>query len=364
VDWIQKYAILLVDYCLAISENDIVLIRSTPLATPLLQAVYAEILKRGAQAEFLLSFEHQDSIFYHNVQPAHIGDMPYFYPYAVDKFTHSLTIDAPYHVKALATVEGDLKAKRQLALSPVKRQLMQKSAEGLFRWALCVYPTESMAVEAGMTLDDFQEFVKNACFLNAQDPMSEWKLLGQRQQKVTDLLNQKSHIRYVCQGTDISFSTLGRKWINSDGKRNMPSGEVFTSPVENSVNGYITFGYPTIYDGQDVSGIYLEVKDGLIHHWKAVVGQAILDTVFQIPGARVFGEAAIGMNLNIQTPIKDILFDEKIGGSIHMAIGASYPEAGGLNQSAIHWDMITDMTNGGQIYADGELVYQNGAFIF
>ncbi len=364
MDWMNRYAQLLVHYCLSVRENDVVLVRSTPLATPLLQPLYAEILACGAQAEFLLTFENQDSIFYNNVQESHIADLPHFYPYSAERFTHSLTIDAPYCVKELARVSSSLKSRRRQAFTEVKRRVMQRSADGEFRWALCVFPTESMATEAGMTVPEFESFVQQACFLHTEDAISAWKDLGKTQQRVTDFLNTKSQIRYVGPGTDISFSTLGRKWINSDGKRNMPSGEVFTSPVETSVNGHITFNYPTLYEGRDVSTISLEVVDGVIMSWSAFQGQDVLDEVFQVPGARVFGEAAIGMNPHIQQPIKDILFDEKIGGSVHMAIGASYPEAGGKNESAVHWDMITDMKNGGHIYADEQLIYKNGLFIF
>ncbi len=364
MEWVNRYAKLLVHYCLDVRPNDMVLIRSTHLATPLLQAVYAEILACGAQAEFLLAFERQESIFYQHVLKDHLGDAPYLYSYAVEKFTHSLMIDAPYDVKELMSVSSLLKSKRRQAFSEVKRCVMQRSASGEFRWVLCVFPTESMASECGMTLSEFQHFVSEACFLHTDDPVAAWKDLGRSQQRVTDFLNSKSLIRYVAPGTDISFSTTGRRWINSDGKRNMPSGEVFTSPVETSVHGYVTFTLPTLYEGRDVSGIYLEVSNGQIVSWTAKEGQDILDDVFQLPGARMFGEAAVGMNPHIQRPIKNILFDEKIGGTAHMAIGASYPEAGGRNESAVHWDMIIDMTHGGQIYADDQLIYQDGIFIF
>ena len=163
--------------------------------------------------------------------------------------------------------------------------------------------------------------------------------------------------------TDISFSTKDRIWINSDGHYNMPSGEVFTGPVEDSVQGHVYFTYPTVYEGADVEGVFLEVDKGVVSTWKADKGQDVLDRVFSIEGARQFGEVAIGTNYSIQRATKNILFDEKIGGSIHMAIGASYPETGGNNESAVHWDMIKDMKTDGQIFADDILIYENGEFI-
>jgi aminopeptidase len=170
-------------------------------------------------------------------------------------------------------------------------------------------------------------------------------------------------VHYLGEGVDIKFSTKGRKWINSDGQTNMPSGEVYTSPVEDSVNGTIHFTFPVIYSGHEIEGITLWVKDGQVEKWEAKRGKQMLDNVFQLPGARYFGEAAIGTNYNIDRFTKNILFDEKIGGTVHMAIGQSYLQTGGKNQSPIHWDLIANMKNGGQIYADGEKIYENGLFL-
>ena len=170
-------------------------------------------------------------------------------------------------------------------------------------------------------------------------------------------------MRYVAEKTDITFSTEGRIWMNSDGQTNMPSGEVYTSPVENAVNGVVHFSYPCLHGGHEVQGATLWVKDGYIERWEAERGQDYLDKVFQIEGTRRFGEAAIGTNYDINKITKNILFDEKIGGSIHMAIGQSYLQTGGKNQSTVHWDMITDMRQGGEVIADGEVIYRNGRFL-
>jgi len=178
------------------------------------------------------------------------------------------------------------------------------------------------------------------------------------------MLNTKSKIQYKSKKTDITFSVAGRTWINSDGRVNMPSGEVFTGPVEDTVNGVVHFDYPSIYLSREVSGVTFEVKDGEIQTWHAERGQEVLDEVMAVEGARYFGEVAIGTNYNVQHPTKNILFDEKIGGTIHMAVGQSYIQTGGKNQSVIHWDLISDMKDGGEIWADEEMVYQNGRFIF
>lgn len=214
-----------------------------------------------------------------------------------------------------------------------------------------------------MSLSEYEAFVFSACKLYSENPMEAWLQVRADQQRIVDHLNQCSTVRYVTEGTDISFSTKGRTWINSDGQNNMPSGEVFTSPVEDSVNGTVRFSYPGLYQGHEVEEVALSVKDGHIEKWEARRGKEFLDRIFQTPGARRFGEAAIGTNYDIQRMTKNILFDEKIGGTMHMAIGQSYLQCGGKNESSVHWDMITDMTHGGEVWADGELIYQNGKFL-
>jgi aminopeptidase len=241
---------------------------------------------------------------------------------------------------------------------------MYRSSQKLLRWALCVYPTPSAAKECGMSLNEYTNFVSHACGLHLENPITHWLEVHQNQQRIVDFLNRRNKIRFVGpNGTDITFSADERIWINSDGHRNMPSGEVFTSPIEDSAEGQIYFSYPTIHEGQDVEGVTLRYEKGLLVEWHAKIGQSALDDAFSIEGSRRVGEIAIGTNKHIQRGTKNILFDEKIAGSIHMAVGASYPETGGLNQSALHWDLITDMRHGGQIYSDGKLIYENGHFL-
>ncbi|HHB52662.1 MAG TPA: aminopeptidase, partial [Saprospiraceae bacterium] len=184
------------------------------------------------------------------------------------------------------------------------------------------------------------------------------------QQAAVDLLNKREFIQYKGEGIDISFKTTGRIWMNSDGQTNMPSGEVYTSPVEDSVNGVVQFTYPAIFQGHEVEGVTLWVKDGYVEKWEAKRGNEFLTQILKTEGARRFGEAAIGTNYDINRFTKNILFDEKIGGTIHMALGQSYLQTGGQNKSSVHWDMIAGMQNGGEIWADGEKIYQNGRFVF
>ena len=352
------------NYCLYLSKGERVLVRSTTLAEPLLPFIYAEILKVGAIPEFQLSFKGQKKAFYHHANEQQLSSPSVFYSHAIHHFDAVLTIDAPHNLHDTKDIPSSLKKMHQEALAEVKKTFMSRSAKKELKWALCMFPTQALADETGMSLEEYQRFVFDACYLYSTNPEAEWKALGARQQRYVDLLNTKTQFQFIGPKTNISFSTKGRIWINSDGKRNMPSGEVFTSPVEESVNGTIFFSYPSSHLGQDVENVTFTVENGIITKWHAEIGQDVLDNVFSIPGSRMFGEAAIGTNTQIQKATKNILFDEKIGGSIHMAVGASYPETGGKNESSVHWDLITDMKDGGKILADGECIYENGVFVF
>ncbi len=214
-----------------------------------------------------------------------------------------------------------------------------------------------------MSTSEYAEFVYSACFLNEADPIGKWRQLDSSQQKIADYLMNRERFRYVGRDINISFSAKGRKWISAAGTKNMPCGEVFTSPVEDSVSGKVRFSYPGFYLGQEIEDITLEIKDGLVIKWDAKKGKPLLDKIMEIPGARQFGEAAVGTNTGIKKFTKNMLFDEKLAGTVHLALGASIPETGGKNESAIHWDMLADMNDGGEIYADRELIYKNGRFI-
>lgn len=360
---LQKYAHLLVHYCLEIKPGEKLYITTTTLAEPLLREVYREAIHVGAYVEYHMSFKEQNSIF---ISEANDDQLDYIYPAYKEMmatFDAYLVIRAPYDVREDQGNDPQKTARRQKALFAVNQIYTERIADRSLKRCLCQYPTRTAAQEAGMSLEEYQDFVYNACHLSAENPAAEWRKVGEMQQGATDYLNHCDQIRYINKRSDISFSVKGRTWINSDGKANMPSGEVFTGPIENSVNGYIYFNYPIVYMGHEVEGVTLEVQNGRVEKWNAGKGQLFLDEIFNIDGARYFGEVAIGTNYNINKITKNILFDEKIGGSVHMAIGQSYKQTGGVNQSPIHWDMITDMQDGGEIWADGKLIYQNGQFL-
>lgn len=361
-DIYTKYADLLVNYCLSICSGEKVLVRATDLATPLLQPLYAKLLSKGAFVEFQISFENEEMLLYENGNTDQIKYISSLYKEAVESYDAILTILSSHNINALKGVESNSLKARQEAITDIKKIFMSRSAVGDLRWALCLFPTKSSAKASGMSLSEYQHFVFESCGLFSDSPKDNWLKLSDIQAQIVNDLNETDIIRYKNSKTDISFSTKNRVWINSDGKRNMPSGEVFTSPVEDSVNGVIYFDYPSYYQGSLLKGVTLTVENGYVISWEAEKGKDTLDRLFAIEGARYFGEAAIGTNYCIQKATKNILFDEKIGGTVHMAIGASYPETGGKNESSVHLDFIASMKHG-VIEADGEVIYKNGSFV-
>jgi len=359
----EKYANLLVNYSLKLKKNDRLLILSSYLAEPLVKEVYKEAIKKGALPETMIKLNGLDKIFYDHADSEQLNHTSQLYKYAVDNFEAILNIISPFNLKELESTDPEKKKTVNIAMTDVKKTFLKRASTKDLRWTLCVFPTDSAAQESKMSLSEYENFVYKACFLDKEDPIKEWQNLHKFQESIVTHLNKCKKVQYKSSDLDITFSTEGRKWINSSGTNNMPSGEVFTSPVENSVNGHVRYSYPGIFLGQEIEDISLEVKDGEVIKWNAKKGQKLLDQVFEIPNSKYFGEVAVGTNKLIDKFTRNMLFDEKIGGTIHMALGASYPETGGKNECSIHWDLLADMSNGGEIYADGELVYKNGEFI-
>lgn len=360
---LEKYAHLLVHYCLEIKAGERLYISSTTLAEPLIREVYRAAMKAGASVEINMAFREQEKIYLDLADENQIAHISPLQKEAMENYDAYLVIRAPFNLKETQNVDPNQRKLRSEALAEINKTYYTRTADRSLKRSLCQYPTQASAQEAGMSLEEYQHFVFNACNLYADDPKSEWLKVRVTQQKIVDYLNKSDQIQYKSSKTNISFSVKNRIWMNSDGQTNMPSGEVYTGPIENTVNGTVHFDYPSIYMGQEVHNITLWVEDGVVVKWQAERGQEVLDEVMKIDGANQFGEVAIGTNYNIQRATKNILFDEKIGGTIHMAVGQSYIQTGGKNKSSVHWDMISDMKQGGQIYADGKLIYENGKFL-
>ncbi len=361
---LNRYAKLLVNYCLELNKGEKLLIRSTTLAEPLVREIYREALSVGAVPDTILNFREQNRLLLSMGNKEQLEYISPLYQKAIESYDAFLHIRAPFNLKEDQNLDSNNQKYRQQALQSLLDTYFERTGTRDLKRSLCQFPTLANAQAAEMSLEEYENFVFGACKLFEKDPIQSWVEVRKQQQRIVDKLSQHTVFRYKNASTDISFHTEGRTWINSDGQTNMPSGEVYTSPVEDSVNGVIHFTYPAIYQGHEVEDVTLWVKEGLVEKWEARRGKAFLDHIFSIKGARRFGEAAIGTNYGIDKLTKNILFDEKIGGTVHMAIGQSYLQAGGKNISAVHWDMITDMSEDGLIYADDEVIYEKGKFVF
>lgn len=361
---LNKLAQLLVNYSTKVKPGEYVFVSSDEAALPWMQEVVKEAVKAGAHVEYHMGSEDiRETILKHSSEEQ-LKMEDYMLTKVLEKADVWLSAWGGRNTRALSNIPGEkIKASTQGA-SGWRKIYSERMGNGSLRWCGTQYPTQSDAQEASMSLSDYEDFVYGAGLLNYENPVAEWKRISAEQDRWIKYLDTKKELHFLSEGTDIQVKIEGRKWINCDGRENFPDGEIFTSPVEDSIDGYITFSFPSIYMGQEVEGIRLEVAKGKVVKAEAKVGEDLLKSLLATDeGSNLFGEVAIGTNYGIKNFTKNILFDEKIGGTIHMAVGDSMPEAGGRNRSAVHWDMICDMRNGGKILADGELFYENGEFI-
>ena len=351
------FARLLAGYCLEVEPKQQIVLRSTTLAAPLLLELQREILERDAWPLLRVELPGQTAGFYTHARDIHLdGYAPLAFEEA-KKAHASLAIQAPENTRALANIDPERMRRAALGRQPVRQQALKR------RWCLTVWPTEALAQEAGLSLAAFEGVVERALFLDRPDPVAAWGGLRQFQARLIDRLSTAREIRIEAEGTDLTLSVKGRTWVNSDGRRNMPSGEVFTGPHERSANGTVRFDVPSSPAGVHVQGVELVFRDGEVVEARADQGDEHLQRALATDdGARRLGELGIGTNFGIDRPVGTILFDEKIGGTVHLALGRSYPETGGRNVSALHWDLICDLRRGGRLSADGEVIQEDGSF--
>jgi aminopeptidase len=345
-----RFAALLCDWCLGVSPGQYVMVNSTPLADPLLAALYTAILDRDAWPVMRVSSPSWLAAFYAHARARHLDGYSAVDMADVEAIDSVVGIDAPRNAAELAGVDPTLISRQSAARRPIQEVILSQK-----RWAGTLWPVPALAQQAAMSEADYGAFVNRALFLDQDDPIAAWTALSAHQAKLIDKLAPAREIRIEAEGTDITLDVSGRTWINSDGKRNMPSGEVFTGPHERSAQGTISFTIPTGPRGVTVTGVRLTFEQGKVVEATAEQGQEYLDAQLATDdGARFLGEIGIGTNVGVDVPTGHILFDEKMAGTVHLAIGRSYPESGGTNVSSVHWDMICDLRQGGRITADGE----------
>jgi aminopeptidase len=352
-----RFADLLCGYCLEVAPRQQVLVRSTTLAAPLLLELQRAILEREAWPLLRVELPGETAAFYAHAREAHLDGVPRLAVEEARRIDASLGIHAPSDPLELAGVDPGRIARVARARRELREHTMNR------RWCSTLWPTEAGAQRAGMALEDFEAFVARALLLTEADPAAAWGRQRAFQARLIERLAKAREVRVEAEGTELTLSVAGRTWVNSDGRRNMPSGEVFTGPVEDSAEGTVRFEVPSGPPGRDVRGVQLTFRAGQVVDARAEVGEEHLLAALETDdGARRLGELGIGTNFGIDRPVGAILFDEKIGGTVHLALGRSYPETGGRNVSALHWDLICDLRRGGRLLADGEVVQQDGRF--
>jgi aminopeptidase len=364
---IKKFAHILVDHSAQIVAGDRVLIEGTTAAAPLIEALYETILERGGHPYPSMELPEQQAIFYQHANEEQLSHTPIFKKLAYDEFESRFRIHSLTDTRSLSNVDPEKQALRSNATSIILETQMRRGAANEFKWVTTLFPTEAYAKEAGMGLKKFQDFVFSAVHADdkTEDPVAYWKQIKKDQQEIIDRFEGGDKVILRGPNVDLRLSIKGRKFVNAHGRNNMPDGEIYTGPVENSVDGWVHFTFPAIIQGRVVEGIELNFVEGQVMHAKASKNEDFLQKMLETDkGARYIGEFAIGTNNDINRFTGNILFDEKIGGTFHTALGAGYPETGSKNTSQIHWDMICDLRKDSEIILDNEVVYKDGEFVF
>ena len=367
---VQKYAKILVEHSTHVGPGDRILIEATTAAEPLVRELFIQILEQGGIPHPLVALPgmmpfSQDEQYLTYAKDSQLDFVPTFYKLAYEQFEGRIRIHSATNTRGTTNIDPLKTQRRSKALGSITEAQMRRGGEGKFKWVTTLYPTDAYAQDAGMSLKEYEDFVFNAVHAQEADPIAYWNGTATEQQKAIDFLSDKSQVVLRGPNVDLTLSIKGRKFNNSIGIFNMPDGEIFTGPVEDSVNGWVKFTYPAIYGGVAVEGAELTFSNGRVERATADKNQDYLLKMLESDaGSRYLGEFAIGTNRDIDRFTGNILFDEKIGGSFHMALGAGYPETGSKNKSAIHWDMICDLRKDSQITADGRPFYEDGQFVF
>lgn len=360
---VEKLAQTLVDYSVRVKPGDWVVIFANPLAEELAGEVLRHTLRAGGNPTLLSGLGSTQRIFFEEANDEQLKWLSPFDSLPFEKADVFINLDASENTRSLSMVDSQKQQARSAARREIMQAYMRRSATGELRWTLTRFPCNAYAQEADMSLSDYQDFVYRACKVDQPDPVALWNEIENDQQRLVDWLAGRKQVHLRGANIDIQMSIEGRTFINSTATHNMPGSEIFTGPVEDSVQGWVNYTYPAIHLGREVEGVRLEFKDGKVLKASAEKNQDYLNKMLDMDaGSRFVGELGIGTNYSIDRFTKSILYDEKIGGTIHMALGMSYPETGGKNQSSLHWDMICDMRQDSEITVDGDLFYKNGQF--
>ncbi len=360
----ERLARLVSDYSLGLRDGDVFRIDGAHESLALGVPIYERALAAGAHPYTQIKVEGAAE------QLLKVG--------TDEQLTYIGSTAAPEleELDALLTIWSDLNTRELSGVDPARQKLMldarqelskrrtERIFSGELRWCGALFPTQAHAQDAGMSLRAYEEFVYGACHvLEDEDAAAHWRATAAALKARASELDAVSELHIQGPDTDLRVGVAGRTWIAADGRLNMPDGEVFTSPLEDQTNGEIRYTFPASFQGREVEDVRLRFEKGRVVDAEAARGSAYLETVLELEGADILGEVAFGLNYEIDRFTHNILFDEKIGGTMHLALGASFPMTGGLNSAPIHWDMICDLREDGEVYADGELIWRAGHFL-
>jgi len=360
----ERLAQILVRYSTRVGKGDTCVIQSTTNAEPLVQAVYEEVLRAGGLPIMALTPEAAAPALYELASDDQLDWVAPPSMWAAEHADVRIAVMADANTHELSQADPRKQARVQKARKPMLETVMRRSAAGEHRWSLTLFPTLAYAADAGMSLARYEDFFYAACLTDDPDPVTAWRRQSDEVRRLTEWIQGREEVHIQAPGTDIRLNVSGRTFVPCYGQHNMPDGEFFTGPHEDGVDGEVSFSFPAAYAGREVAGVRLRFEAGKVVDASAAQGEDyLLETLDTDAGARHLGELGIGTNYGITTATKEILLDEKIGGTAHMAIGASYPETGGTNDSAVHWDMVCDLRQAGSITVDGEELQRDGRFV-
>jgi aminopeptidase len=361
---VERLAKILVGYSTEVKEDEVVSIDGESGAEPLLLAVYEEVLKAGAHPILNVSLDGQAVSYYKHAGDAQLDWVSPVSEWLLDNVDVRIAIGASANTRELSAVSPERQMRRQTATGELLARAMERSARGEFRWCYTLFPTNAYASEAEMSLPDYEDFYYGACLATDGDPLTAWQRASEECVRLAEWIDGHEEVRVVAPGTDIRLGIAGRKFIPCDGRHNMPDGEFFTGPIEDSVEGEVTFHLPATIGGREVAGVRLRFEAGKVVEASAERGEEYLIELLDTdPGARRLGELGIGTNYAIDRGTREVLLDEKLGGTVHMAVGRSYPESGGVNESNVHTDLVCDLRLGGKLEVDGTVMQEDGKFV-
>jgi len=363
----NKLAQVLVNYSNQVKKDDLAFIwgpNLTQVAEPLVREIYLEVLRAGGHPYVNMLLLDQKYLFFSEAKDYQLEKVSPIDDLVMKTFDLEFCILSSSNTRSLESIDPKKQQIRNKAYKDLTDLFMKRQSDGSYRWVVTAYPTSAYAQDAEMSVTEFTDFIFSATHVNVEDPVKYWKGISKSQQSIIDWFKGKEKVEISGEGIELSFSIKERSFINCDGKKNMPDGEIFTGPVEESVNGKVKFSYPCIFGGKEVNGVELTFEGGQITKASAEKNEEYLQEMIATDdGAKYLGEFGIGTNYDVKKFTGNMLLDEKIGGTIHFALGAGYPDSGSKNQSSIHWDMLTDMTGGGKLIVDDELIYESGKFL-